>query len=113
MEVKGKVYQILPAVTGTGANGNWIKQSIVIETTDQYPKKVCVTAWGKACDNLDTLSVGQPITAHVNLESREYGGKWYSEIKGWKFTHALSHLAHNESANINDNPDDADNTLPF
>ena len=46
LEISGKLLQILPEQTGTGKNGQWIKQDFIIETQEQYPRKVCFSAWG-------------------------------------------------------------------
>jgi hypothetical protein len=46
LEITGKVISILTEQTGSGKNGVWVKQDFVIETTEQYPKKVCFSAWG-------------------------------------------------------------------
>jgi hypothetical protein len=83
MEVKGKVIQLLPLQTGTGKKGQWKKQEFIIETQSQYPKKVCLSAWGDKIDQF-RLSVGDTITASVELESREYNGRWYTEARAWK-----------------------------
>lgn len=84
LEISGKFVKSLPAESGTGKKGTWVKQSFVIETEDQYPKKICVTAWGDLCDTVDSIKPGSSVKASINLESREYNGKWYSDIKAWK-----------------------------
>ncbi len=83
MEIKGKVIAILPLVEGEGKNGTWRKQMFVIETQDQYPKKVCIAIWG---NNIDKFNVadGEMVNVGFDLESREYNGKWFTEPKAWK-----------------------------
>lgn len=81
MNLKGKVIQLLPVETGAGKNGEWKKQSIVIETEGQYPKKVCVSLWG---DKVETVANGAIVDISLDLESREYNGRWYTEAKAWK-----------------------------
>lgn len=83
MEVKGKVIQLLPLQTGMGKKGPWKKQEFIIETQSQYPKKVCLSVWGDKVDQF-ALGVGQTISASVELESREYNGRWYTEARAWK-----------------------------
>ena len=56
MELEGKVIQINPLQSGEGRNGTWKKQEFIIETTSQYPKKVCVTVWG---DKIDQFNIQQ------------------------------------------------------
>lgn len=81
MNLKGKVIQILPEQTGQGKNGEWKKQEVIIETEGQYPKKVCISLWG---DKVGTVQQGSVIDAQVDPESREYNGRWYTELKAWK-----------------------------
>lgn len=83
MEITGKIIQILPAETGEGRNGPWKKQSFILETQDQYPKKVCIAVWG---DKIDLNSYGEnaEVTASINIESREYNSRWYTDVKAWK-----------------------------
>lgn len=86
MEIKGKIISILPLVTGQGKNGQWQKLEFILETPGQYPKKVCMNIWGQEAIDKYDLQVGLEITAHVNIESREYQGRWFTEIKAWKIT---------------------------
>src|SRR5688500_13006887 len=83
MEVKGKVIQLLPLQSGMGKKGSWKKQEFIIETQSQYPKKVCLSVWGDKIDQFN-ISAGQLISASVELESREYNGRWYTEARAWK-----------------------------
>ncbi len=82
MELTGKVVDILEEEKGTGRNGEWRKQSFIIETQDQYPKKVCAVAWGDKIDSFN-IQKGEELTAKINIESREYNGKWYTDVKIW------------------------------
>ena len=83
MELKGKVIQLLPLQSGMGKKGPWKKQEFIIETQSQYPKKVCLSIWGDKVDQFN-VSVGQFVIAAVELESREYNGRWYTEARAWK-----------------------------
>jgi len=83
MDIKGKVIQLLPPQTGAGKKGQWKKQEFVIETQAQYPKKVCLSMWGDKIDQFN-LSVGDMVNVSVDLESREYNGRWYTEARAWK-----------------------------
>jgi hypothetical protein len=83
MELKGKVVQLLQQQTGMGKKGQWKKQEFILETQSQYPKKVCLSVWGDKIDQYN-LSVGEVINVAVDLESREYNGRWYTEARAWK-----------------------------
>lgn len=83
MVLTGKLLQVLPLQTGTGKNGQWKKQDIIVETDGQYPKKVCVSIWGDKIKE-DQLKTGSQLTISFDIESREYNGKWYTDVKAWK-----------------------------
>ena len=85
LAVKGKIEQILKPETGTSKAGKeWTKQEFVIETEDQYPKKVCFTLFGDKVSLVNGLSAGQEVEVSFNLESREYNGKWFHNVNAWK-----------------------------
>lgn len=83
MDITGKVIDILQPITGEGKNGTWKKQEFVIETQDEYPKKVCISNWGDKLD-LNSVAINDTIKVYINLESREYNGRWYTEVRAWK-----------------------------
>ncbi len=83
MEISGNVISILPEVSGQGKNGTWRKQEFIVETEGQYPKKICIAMWGDKIDQF-ALAEGDAITASVDIESREYNQRWYTEVKTWK-----------------------------
>jgi hypothetical protein len=83
MQLTANLVQILPMETGMGRNGEWKKQSIIVETDGQFPKKVCITAWGDKI-NPAQLRTGNRLTIDFDLESREYNGRWYTDVKAWK-----------------------------
>lgn len=83
MELTGKISQILPLAQGQGKNGTWKKQEYILETPGQYPKKVCVTVWGDRVDDF-ALQQGEEVTFSIDVESREYNGRWYTDVKAWK-----------------------------
>lgn len=83
MEIKGKLLQLLPVQTGEGKNGIWKKQDIIVEQSGQVPKKVCVSIWGDKM-NVASLSPGAMLTLQADVESREFNGKWYTDVKAWK-----------------------------
>jgi hypothetical protein len=84
MEIIGKIIQVMEVVTGMGPKGSWSKMDFVLETTDKYPKKVCITLWGEEQINKYDLIAGMTVTAFINIESREYNGKWFTDVKAWK-----------------------------
>jgi hypothetical protein len=83
MDISGKVIQVLPKQTGNGKNGTWEKQDYVIEIQGTYPKKVCFNLWGAKISQFD-IKEGEFINIGVDIESREYQGRWYTDVRAWK-----------------------------
>lgn len=83
MELSGTVISLLPEVTGQGKNGVWRKQEFILEVPSQYPRKVCISTWGEKIDQY-ALKEGDAVTASIDVESREYNGRWYTEVRAWK-----------------------------
>ena len=83
MQLTAKLIQILPIQTGTGKNGEWKKQDIIVETDGQYPKKICISIWGDKISE-SQLQIGNLLKIDFDIESREYNSRWYTDIKAWK-----------------------------
>ena len=84
MELSGKVFKTMPVESGEGKNGVWKKQQIIIEIDNgKYPKKVAVVFWGDLV-NSDAFAEGRDISVEFDVESREYNGKWYTDVKAWR-----------------------------
>ena len=83
MNIIGKLIDLLPLQTGISKNGQWRKQDIIVETSGQYPKKICISIWGDKIDEKQ-LVIGNNLDISFELESREYNGKWYTDVKAWK-----------------------------
>ncbi len=84
MEFEGIVYRKLDPVSGTSAKGGWKKQDVVFELPGEFSRKICVTFFGDRSDDAAALSEGDSVNVSVNVESREYNGKWYTDVKAWK-----------------------------
>ena len=85
MEVVGKIIQVLPAQEGVGRNGNpWRVQPYVLETLDQYPRKVHFEVFGEDRIKQNPCDVDQLVTVSFDIESREFNGRWYTSIRAWK-----------------------------
>lgn len=83
LKITGTVKQILEIQSGEGKNGPWKKQDFILETPGKYPKLVCVTQWGDQIDK-NNISEGEKLTVFIDLQSREYKGNWYTDVKAWK-----------------------------
>jgi hypothetical protein len=83
MEITGKIIEILPVQTGTSAKGEWKKQEFILETQAQFPKKVIMANWNDKIDLKDD-NKNKLVKVFFDLESREYNGRWYTDVKPWK-----------------------------
>ena len=85
MEVVGKIIQVLPLQEGVGRNGNpWKLQGYVLETLDQYPRKVHFEVFGEDRIKMNPCEIDQLVTVSFDIESREFNGRWYTSIRAWK-----------------------------
>ena len=123
MQISAKLIQILPLQSGTGKNGEWKKQDIIVETQEQYPKKICVSVWGDKIPS-QPLIVGINLLIDIDIESREYNGRWYTDVKAWKIQvsgeeKSLETIQNNVVSNSEKDSstigifDDEDDVLPF
>ena len=84
MEFEGTVYKIMPVTKGTSARGDWQRQDVVFEMNEgSFARKICVTFFNKP-EDVARLKEGAAYTVSVNIESREYNGRWYTDIRAWR-----------------------------
>ncbi len=107
MELTGKIVQVLPEKSGTSARGAWRKQEYIIEIPGDYPKNVCFMVWGDRIDQL-AIQPGQELTVSIDLESREFNGRWYTDVKAWRVAPA----GQGSSASGQEEPPPFDDDLP-
>lgn len=105
MEILGKIIEVLPEKSGQSANGEWRKQEFVLETEAQYPKKICFMIWGDKIDDFK-IQQGESLEVSIDLESREYNGRWYTDVKAWKVSR------HGSDSNSSQSFDNEDPTAP-
>jgi len=85
MEIQGTLKQILRLESGESKSGKtWQKQTIIVETQESYPKLIAIEVSEKALSRLQDYSEGMTITCSINIESREYNGRWFTSVKAWK-----------------------------
>lgn len=84
MELEAVVHQILEPVRGTSAKGEWVRQEVIFDQPGEFSRKVCITFWGDKAQEVASFRVGEPLTLSINLESREFNGKWYTTAQAWK-----------------------------
>lgn len=85
MEIVGKIISVLPEQSGIAKNGNpWKVQAYVLETTEQYPRKVHFEVFGEDRIKQNPCAIDQLVTVSFDIESREFNGRWYTSIRAWR-----------------------------
>ena len=83
MEIQGKIIAVLPTRSGTSARGTqWSSQTSVIETQEQYPKKLAFDVINDKIDQFN-IQVGEFLTVQFDINAREYNGRWFNSINAW------------------------------
>ncbi len=91
MEVSGKIISVLPAQEGISKTGNpWKVQSYVLETQEQYPKKVCFEIFGEDRIKNNPCKIDDIVTVSFDIESREFNGRWYTSIRAWRVAQGIT-----------------------
>ena len=89
MEIIGKAIAALPVKSGVSqrTGEQWQSREYVIETQEQYPKKMCFEVFGT--DKLQEFNIrnNDLIKVHFDISAREYNGRWYNSIRAWKVEH--------------------------
>lgn len=114
LQITGKVIEILEEKSGKGKNGPWKKRDFILETAGEYPRKVCITQWGDQIDK-NPIVKDETVTAFIDIQSREYNGNWYTDVKAWKIEKgaATSEGSSEDDVVIDFGPDRDENEAPF
>ncbi|MBO4369980.1 MAG: DUF3127 domain-containing protein [Paludibacteraceae bacterium] len=86
MDITGKIFAICPQQGGTSKAGkDWKSQTFVLETEEQYPRKVAFELFGAKLDEFGSMcQQGAKLTVSFDIESREYQGRWYTSVRAWR-----------------------------
>ena len=85
MELTGKIIAVLPERGGVSKAGNeWKIQEYVLETMEQYPRKMMFNGFGADRIAQFNIQLGETLTVSFDIDSREYNGRWYNDIRAWK-----------------------------
>ena len=83
LSISGIVYNVLPLQTGMSKAGNaWQKQDFILETMEKYPRMVCINLFGDRVEKFP-VQVGRLVTVSIDIESREFNGRWYTDVRAW------------------------------
>lgn len=81
--IEGEIIAILPETKGVSAKGEWVSQDFVLKTEENYPKNICFSVFGADKIKEANIRIGDIVSIGVNIESREFKGRWYTSIKAW------------------------------
>ena len=87
MELQGKIIAVLPERSGVSARGEWKTQDYVLETHDQYPRKIVFNVFGGDRIAQFNIKAGDEITVSFDIDAHEYQGRWYNSIRAWNVQH--------------------------
>ena len=90
MEIEGRLEMKLAVQNGRSAKGDWAKQEFVIEYQEgNFPTKACFSVWGAdKVKDLEKYRIGDQIKVAFNISSREFNGKWYTDLRAWRISPA-------------------------
>lgn len=81
MEAIGKLIAILPEQSGQTERGPWTRGGFVIETEEQYPKKIAFTLFNESVGLIKPFQLGNVLRVQFSANSREYEGRWYTDLR--------------------------------
>ena len=83
MEIKGKIIAVLPPKSGTTARGQWQSQQYVLETEEQYPKRLLFDVFGE--DKIKQFSIQPNESVKVSFDPRaeQKNDHWYGSNRAW------------------------------
>jgi hypothetical protein len=86
MEITGQIVTIIDKKGGVAKSSGkpWVLQEYVIETKDEYPKKVCFEVFGEERISNFNIREGDLLTVYFDIDAHEYNGRWYNSIRAWK-----------------------------
>ena len=87
MEIQGKVIAVLPERSGVSARGEWKSQTYVIETQEQYPKKMAFDVFGADRIASFGIQLGEVINVSFDIDAHEYQGRYFNQIRAWNVVH--------------------------
>lgn len=112
MEIAGKITRVLEEKSGQSARGVWRKQEYVLETQSQYPKQICFNVWGDKIDEFG-IAEGQELQVSIDIESREYNERWYTDVKAWKVAPLGSNNGNSGDSHPNRPPSHSEQPPPY
>ncbi|MGI6719012.1 MAG: DUF3127 domain-containing protein [Bacteroidales bacterium] len=98
MDFNARILEVKEPQIITTKNGEFTKHNVIVETLDNYPKKICLSYWNDRIAS-GLLEEGKILNFSIDLESREYNGNWYTDVKLWKVSDVNDVAASNVAEN--------------
>lgn len=84
MELQGRIIAALPERGGVSQRGTeWKVQEFVIETHEQYPKKMVFEVFGADRLSRFNIQIGQEVMVAFDIDAREWNGRWFNSIRAY------------------------------
>lgn len=95
MEITGKIIAVLPERSGVSARSGseWRCASYVLETLEQYPRKMNFEVFGADRIQQFNIQIGETMVVSFDIDAREYQGRWFNSIRAWKVDRNLQAAA--------------------
>ena len=102
MEIKGRILAVLEEKSGTSqrTGNNWRCGQYVLETIEQYPKKILFEVFGEEKIHSMNIHIGEELTVFFDVDAREYNGKWYNQIRAWKVKRQIEKVYQNAQSPV-------------
>ena len=86
MEITGKIIAVLPERGGVSqrTGSEWKLGQYVLETSEQYPRKMVFEVFGADRIAQFNIQVGETMTVSFDIDAHEYQGRWFNSIRAWK-----------------------------
>lgn len=82
--IQGVIINTEKIESGVSQSGKqWTKQGAVIQTQERYPRTVHFTMFGDKIPE-GGMQVGSVVEVAIEINSREYNGKWYTNVTGYR-----------------------------
>ena len=114
-DLTGKIKIIQEAKT---FDSGFTKREMVVVVEDgKYPQEINIEFVQDKINLLDNLQVGQEVTVSFDIRGREYNGRYFNNLQGWKVTPQGNESAFTpeaqSSAPAHPSPADFDDDIPF
>ena len=115
-DLSGKIKIIQEAKTFD--SGFTKREMVVIVDDGRYPQEINIEFVQDKISLLDNLEEGQEVTVTFDIRGREYNGRYFNNLQGWKIVTLENETAftpqRQSTVSQNDSPPDfEDRDIPF